>query len=412
MTMKSTLTVFVCSTFSDLSAEREAVLDAIRRLQLQHDSMEFFGARASQPIETCLAEVRRSNILVVIVGHRYGTLVPESRVSFSEAEYTEAHRLKKPCLVYIRDDNVPVLPKQMERDAEKLMLLQNWKAVLQERHTVAAFQGGKDLAERVAADLSRTITELQEAASAREEALAESPVKLLDEVEELLANAIKTGVAEATLLSCIRRSVSDVVSQTQHLGATVFMSYANADQEIVQKVAAALSEQGIRVWSDRSTTKIGSNWLLETERGLDSADFVLFFISLSSVQKGWAQQELKVALHRQISGEHGAVMLPILLERAEVPPLLRDIQWLDMTDGDVDKAVRGIIETIQRQNATPSKDDEDKNLLGKKISQTRVLAVLEEERGIVGAAAKRLGVSPKRLYRLLDHYNIQARQFR
>ena len=64
--MGSTLTVFLCSTFSDLSAEREAVLDAIRRLQLQHDSMEFFGARAQQPIETCLEEVRKSDILVVI----------------------------------------------------------------------------------------------------------------------------------------------------------------------------------------------------------------------------------------------------------------------------------------------------------------------------------------------------------
>src|SRR5271165_252640 len=49
----ASFTVFVCSTFSDLSQEREGVLDAIRRLKLQHDSMEFFGARAEQPIETC-----------------------------------------------------------------------------------------------------------------------------------------------------------------------------------------------------------------------------------------------------------------------------------------------------------------------------------------------------------------------
>jgi hypothetical protein len=72
----ASFTVFVCSTFSDLSQEREGVLDAIRRLKLQHDSMEFFGARAEQPIETCLQEVRASEVLVVIVGHRYGTIVP------------------------------------------------------------------------------------------------------------------------------------------------------------------------------------------------------------------------------------------------------------------------------------------------------------------------------------------------
>jgi hypothetical protein len=36
----TSFTVFVCGTFSDLSQEREAVLDAIRRVKLQHDSME------------------------------------------------------------------------------------------------------------------------------------------------------------------------------------------------------------------------------------------------------------------------------------------------------------------------------------------------------------------------------------
>lgn len=410
--MKTTLTVFVCSTYSDLSAEREAVLDAIRRLQLQHDSMEFFGARANQPIETCLAEVRRSNILVVIVGHRYGTLVPELGVSFSEAEYAEGHRLKKPCLVYIRDDNVPVLPKHMERDADKLRLLENWKATLQERHTVAGFQSSNDLAVQVAADLSRTISELQETARTREEARAESPVKLLDEVGELIAQAIKNGAAEAALLSSIRRSVSETVSLAQHLGASVFLSYSNSDREIVRKVATALSEQGIRVWFDEQNIKIGSNWLQAIERGLDSADFVLFFISPSSVQSGWTQRELQVALHRQVSGEPGAVILPILLEPAEVPPLLRDFQWLDMTDGDVNKAARRIVETIQRFSVAPSMTDAGKHLSRKNISKTKIVAVLEEERGIVGAVAKRLGVSTKRLYRLLDYYNIQPRQFR
>jgi hypothetical protein len=302
--MKTSLTVFVCSTYSDLSEERESVLDAIRRLQLHHDSMEFFGARANQPIETCLAEVRRSNILVVIVGHRYGTLAPQLGVSFSEAEYAEGYRLKKPCLVYIRDENVPVLPKHMERDADNLRLLENWKATLQERHTVAAYQESKDLAVQVAADLGRTITELQKAARTREEARADSPA-LLDEVRQLFAEAMKAGATEAALLSSIRRSVSTVISEAQHVGGSVFLSYADSDREIVQKVGYALQERGIRVWFDESSVKIHVNRLREIEQGLDSADFVLFFISPSSVQEGWAQREIQVALHRQVSGERG-----------------------------------------------------------------------------------------------------------
>src|SRR5688500_11124526 len=102
--MSASFTIFDCSTFSDLSSEREGVLDAIRRLKLQHDSMELFGARAGQPTETCLQDVRASDVLVVIVGHRYGSIVPELGISYSKAEYTEGFRLQKPCLVYMRYD--------------------------------------------------------------------------------------------------------------------------------------------------------------------------------------------------------------------------------------------------------------------------------------------------------------------
>ena len=83
------VTVFLCSTYSDLVDERQGVLNAIRQLQLQHESMEYFGARPGQPIETCLAEVAHSNVLVVVVGYRYGSFVPGKEISFSEAEYRE-----------------------------------------------------------------------------------------------------------------------------------------------------------------------------------------------------------------------------------------------------------------------------------------------------------------------------------
>jgi hypothetical protein len=55
---------------------------------------------------------------------------------------------------------------------------------------------------------------------------------------------------------------------------------------------------------------------------------------------------------------------------------------------------------------------EDSQVKGTQIPKNRILEVLEDERGVVGETAKRLGISPKRLYRLLKHHNIQARQFR
>jgi putative nucleotidyltransferase with HDIG domain len=158
--MNTPLRIFLCSTFTDLTEERKSVLGAIRRLQLQHDSMEFFGARTKLPIKTCLEEVRKSDVLVILVGHRYGNLVPRREISFSEAEYREGHRLKKPCLVYFRDESVPILPRNIERDSTKMLLLDKWKEKLGKRHTVSSFANASDLAVQVAADLSRTLRTL------------------------------------------------------------------------------------------------------------------------------------------------------------------------------------------------------------------------------------------------------------
>lgn len=411
--MKSAPTVFVCSTFSDLGAEREGVMDAIRQVQLQHEAAEFFGARADQPIETCLEEVRSSTLIVVIVGHLYGTVVPDFGVSFSEAEYNEAYKLGKPCLVYLRDVNFPVLPKYIDRDPQKLELLDNWKSTLHERHTVAYFQESSDLAVKVAADLGRAIRELEETSRARAEAREAPSVPFLEEVTELLDDAAQQGASDRALLSAIRRSISEVVREQQKLGSSVFLSYARDDSMIVGQVAEALIARGLRVWFDQNSLKPGAEILQEIERELDSADFIIFFISPASVDSKWVQLELQIALHRQVLGEQGAVVIPVLLEPADVPPLLRSIQWLDLTNGDVSLAVEQLVETMHHY------DDRFRAPLvveqkgqQKKFAPSKIISILEEERGNVGSAAKRLGLSSKRLYQLLKHHNIQARQYR
>jgi len=152
-----TFRVFLCSTYSDLIDEREAVLRVIQRLQLLHVSMEFFGARPETPLETVLEEVRASDIVVVIIGHRYGTLVPNKRVSYTEIEYKEAWKNNKPCLVYVRSDDVPILPSYIEKDPFRIKALEKFKKLLQSRHLMASYMQAQDLAVHVAVDIERII---------------------------------------------------------------------------------------------------------------------------------------------------------------------------------------------------------------------------------------------------------------
>jgi hypothetical protein len=345
--MPEKFTVFVCSTYADLAEERERVLDAIRRLQLQHDSMDFFGARPNLPIETCLAEVRRSDALVVIVGHRYGSLVPGFGISFSEAEYREGHRLGKPCLVYVRDENVPVVPRHIERDPDKVRLLEAWKNDLASRHTLATFTDSQHLAIQVAADLSRTIQALEEARRSVPEPTG-SRSNALGEINVVVREALENGVSEGTLVGILRRAVADFLSRTGKRAPNIFLSYSHDDSVIVRAVAEQLLQAGYDVWFDEAAVMPGDSLVARIERGLDTADVVVFFLSQASTRSQWARQELNVAIARQVTSARRTVVIPVLLDDCEIPALLKDVLYLDMRHEDVDSGVKRLIASIER----------------------------------------------------------------
>jgi tetratricopeptide (TPR) repeat protein len=200
--MSASFNVFVCSTFDDLEQEREGVLDAIRRVQQRHNAMEFFGARPGRPIDVCLDEVRKSDLLVVIVGEKYGSLAPGMGISYSQAEYEEGVRLEKDCLVYLRDDGVPILAKYVEQDPDKLKLLKAWKEALNANHTVAKFPDWPRLAIQVAADLGNF---LLVRATAEARGVAEAPLR------EVLKRLGETEVPEAEIPERLAKAADELI---------------------------------------------------------------------------------------------------------------------------------------------------------------------------------------------------------
>jgi tetratricopeptide (TPR) repeat protein len=237
--MSAPFTVFVCSTFDDLEQEREAVLDAIRRVQSRHTAMEFFGARPGRPINICIEEVRKRDLLVVIVGEKYGSLPPGMGVSYSQAEYEEGVRLEKPCLVYLRDDDVPILRKHVERDPDKLRLLDAWKQTLNAAHTVAKFESWPKLAVQVAADIGHFLLERQFAAQLAETAaakgVAEAPLR------EVLKRLGETEVAEAEIPDRLAKAADELLRLRADLAR---LSNDRPEFAAIRARASALIDKG------------------------------------------------------------------------------------------------------------------------------------------------------------------------
>jgi len=145
--------VFVSSTWVDLQPEREAVERALNRMEVRFVGMEYFGSRPDTPKQTCLNEIARSNVYVGIIAHRYGTIDPEEGCSLTELEYREARKKGLCCLIYFKDENVPVVPSHIETDPESRHKLEQFKEQLKKTHTISWFTNPENLAMQVALDL-------------------------------------------------------------------------------------------------------------------------------------------------------------------------------------------------------------------------------------------------------------------
>lgn len=146
--------IFISSTFTDLKEHRKALFAVIDKESGKAQAMEFFGARPGAPKEECLSEVRKAHVFVLILGMRYGSVDPESGLSFTHLEYHEAQRLSLPSLIYLIDESRHlVLPKDVEigESATKLKAL---KEAVAASHVVSLFSSPDDLKVKFLGDLA------------------------------------------------------------------------------------------------------------------------------------------------------------------------------------------------------------------------------------------------------------------
>lgn len=90
----------------------------------------------------------------------------------------------------------------------------------------------------------------------------------------------------------------------------VFISHASEDKdEFVRPLANALIDQGLKVWYDEMTLRIGDSLRQKIDKGLANSRVGLVILSPAFIKKGWTNYELDGIVTRTVSGEQ--VLLPI-----------------------------------------------------------------------------------------------------
>lgn len=178
-TSSSPWRIFVSSTKEDLIPYREAVETVLTGMEHIPLGMEYFVSSPDSPIDVCLATVRRSQLYIVIVGMRYGSIEEGSGKSFTELEYDEAVKNKIPVLAFIIDEEqCAILPKFVDV-GEKAEKLKQFKAKLNSSYLVSRFASIDNLKQLVEKSVQQAIDKIS-ADKAEKNAAQSNEVALAD----------------------------------------------------------------------------------------------------------------------------------------------------------------------------------------------------------------------------------------
>ena len=121
----------------------------------------------------------------------------------------------------------------------------------------------------------------------------------------------------------------------------VFLSHASADTRAAEELARCLQEgDEIECFLDRFEIGFGENVVSRISDGLAKSDYVLLLLSPNSLKSRWVEQEWTSIYSSELLAGKTRLM-PVLLEGATAPAILRDKKHFALRSGDL-KGMRQI----------------------------------------------------------------------
>ena len=103
--LKKRLQVFISSTYVDLKVERQAAVSAILTSGHIPAGMELFTAGDQSQMEVIKQWIDESDVYLLILGSRYGSIEPETGKSYTHLEYEYALSKNKPLFACVIKDS-------------------------------------------------------------------------------------------------------------------------------------------------------------------------------------------------------------------------------------------------------------------------------------------------------------------
>ncbi|MDR6905047.1 hypothetical protein J2X63_000733 [Agromyces sp. 3263] len=147
--------IFVSSTYEDLVEERDAVIKAILEMGHIPVGMEMFSAADEQQWQIIQRHIDESDYYLVIVAHRYGSVV--DGISYTRKEYEYAVASGVPALGFLIDPSASWPADRIDGDKEVRLLLDEFRGLVGQR-PVGYWKSAEDLHSKAVVALMKAFT--------------------------------------------------------------------------------------------------------------------------------------------------------------------------------------------------------------------------------------------------------------
>jgi hypothetical protein len=116
----------------------------------------------------------------------------------------------------------------------------------------------------------------------------------------------------------------------------IFLCHASEDKAAVEAIYGRLKAFGYKPWLDKRDLLPGQRWRLEIPKAIRASDYILIFLSKTSVAKrGYVQEEFKLALEVLRSIPEGTIYaVPVRLNDCPIPDQFEDLHWCNLFEAD------------------------------------------------------------------------------
>lgn len=103
----------------------------------------------------------------------------------------------------------------------------------------------------------------------------------------------------------------------------VFISHNKHDKGTARLLAIALVEQGMNVWFDEWSIRLGDSLTGGIEKGLSDADIFVLVWSTQAKESNWVGTEIRAYLRRRVDDDSLRIV-PVMVDDTPLPTLVAD----------------------------------------------------------------------------------------